>query len=44
MLRYQWEDAVRFGIQRKERNCRLVKKLDTFNFLTLHIGRKMNLL
>ncbi|MFQ6662089.1 hypothetical protein Gotur_030017 [Gossypium turneri] len=29
-----------FGIQRNERNCRLVKKLDTFSFLTLHIGRK----
>ncbi|MFQ6621873.1 hypothetical protein Gotur_001841 [Gossypium turneri] len=25
-------------------NCRLVKKLDAFNFLTLHIERKMNLL
>ncbi|MFQ6651294.1 hypothetical protein Gotur_023653 [Gossypium turneri] len=25
-------------------NCRLVKKVDAFNFLTLHIERKMDLL
>ncbi|MFQ6633932.1 hypothetical protein Gotur_011704 [Gossypium turneri] len=34
MLRYQWEDT----------NCRLVKKLDAFSFLTLRIERKMDLL
>ncbi|MFQ6653697.1 hypothetical protein Gotur_024954 [Gossypium turneri] len=26
------------------RNCRLVKMLDAFSFLTLHIERKMDLL
>ncbi|MFQ6654560.1 hypothetical protein Gotur_025489 [Gossypium turneri] len=28
----------------KMRNCRLVKKLDALNLLTLHIGRKIDLL
>ncbi|XP_040969446.1 uncharacterized protein [Gossypium hirsutum] len=44
MLRYQWEDAVRFGIQRKERKSNPDKKLDAFSFLRLRIGRKMDLL
>ncbi|MFQ6646190.1 hypothetical protein Gotur_019441 [Gossypium turneri] len=26
------------------RNCHLVKKLDAFSFLTIHIKRKMDLL
>ncbi|KHG06827.1 hypothetical protein F383_33223 [Gossypium arboreum] len=48
MLRYQWENAVRFWNSKKgevrPRNCHLVKTLDASSFLTLHIGRKMDLL
>ncbi|PPS11165.1 hypothetical protein GOBAR_AA09480 [Gossypium barbadense] len=40
MLRYQWEDAVRFWNSKKERKPRLVKKLDAFSFLTLRTGKK----